>query len=134
MTGRQYKRFAGLFGSSIRGIARKLSKQDEELFADLVQVGHIALWQVEPNRARRNTDAYIRQSVKFRMVDHLRRMDPDRYVSLDDVLDGRHSLERDEVAGGLCLVSTGCKGDHRRWANQWAWEPQPQPRKEPSGW
>lgn len=57
----------------IRAIARKLAQTNDTLAEDLYQEGLIALWNCTPHRARDNQDAYVRQAIKFRMIDYLRR-------------------------------------------------------------
>lgn len=88
----------------IRAIARKLAQTNDTLAEDLYQEGLIALWNCTPNRARDNPDAYIRQALKFRMIDYLRR---ERIYSIES-LEAR--LERGEqlvegIDGGIDLVA-----------------------------
>lgn len=60
---------------------------------DLIQVGLITLWRLEPSKATVNEDAWIRQAIRRRMVSYLRRLQPDRYESLDQLLTWRWELE-----------------------------------------
>jgi DNA-directed RNA polymerase specialized sigma24 family protein len=87
----------------IRAIARKLAQTNDTLAEELYQEGIIALWNCDPSKARDNPDAYIRQALKFRMIDYLRR----ERIYHTESLDAR--LERGEqlvagVGGGLDLV------------------------------
>lgn len=91
---------------SIQRIARKLSLNDEELYKELVQEGLVRLWELDLERATKNVDAYIRQAVKFALVDFLRRNAPSRYESLDSRLLAGEQLEKDAVTGELRLISS----------------------------
>jgi RNA polymerase sigma factor (sigma-70 family) len=80
------------YADVIKGIARKLSGGNERLLDDLEQLGMIALWKCEPENATKNPDSYIRQAIKFRMIDFLRKEAPRRYESLDEILEG-HTVQ-----------------------------------------
>lgn len=80
----------------IVAIARRLAKADYDLFTDLCQEGYIALWRCNPEKAKRSVDTYVHQSVKYRMIDYLRKHDRAQHLSLDSlaesgiqVVDGR---------------------------------------------
>lgn len=87
----------------IRAIARKLAQTNDTLAEDLYQEGLIALWNCIPARAKDNPDAYIRQSLKFRMIDYLRRERIYNTESLEARLERGEQLVRD-VAGDFDLV------------------------------
>jgi DNA-directed RNA polymerase specialized sigma24 family protein len=87
----------------IRAISRKLAQTNDTLAEDLYQEGLIALWNCNPGRAKDNPDAYIRQALKFRMIDYLRRERIYNTESLDARLERGEQLVRD-VAGDFDLV------------------------------
>lgn len=89
----------------IRGIARKFAGSDDALMEDLVQEGCLALMRLDPSKARVNENAWIRQALKHRMVDFLRKYRPQRYESLDARFESGDQLERLED-GELLLRST----------------------------
>lgn len=93
---------------TIQRIARKLAMGDEELYHDLVQEGLMRLHILNPKKATKNPDAYIRQCMKFAMVDFLRHNDPEKYESLDSRLLSGEQIEHDTATGELRLIS------HRR--------------------
>lgn len=94
---------------TIQRIARKMSMGDEELYNDLVQEGLQRLWIIKPEKAKKNPDAYIRQCIKFAMVDFLRHNDPERYESLDSRLLAGEQIEYDAAIGELRLISHRCE-------------------------
>lgn len=87
----------------IRAIARKLATTNDNLADELYQEGLIALWNCNPSRARDNKDAYIRQAVKFRMIDYLRRERIYNTESLEARLERGEQLVFDN-SGGFDLV------------------------------
>jgi len=99
---RDFEAYYARYRDTITAIARKLAGTDDDLVADLEQEGVIALWKLNPARATKNRDAWIRQAIKFRMVDYLRKNDPRMYESLDTRLACGDQLEQDEV-GDLIL-------------------------------
>lgn len=91
------------YSSVIRAIARKLANTNDSLADDLYQEGLMALWLCNPKGAKRNQDAYIRQAVKFRMIDFLRREKLADKESLDLHLEhGRQVVRGDD--GNVNLV------------------------------
>lgn len=88
----------------IRAIARKLAQTNDTLAEDLYQEGLIAMWKCDPKRSKDNEDAYIRQAVKFRMIDMLRREKLATTESLDARLEGVEQLMADD-AGQMYLLS-----------------------------
>jgi DNA-directed RNA polymerase specialized sigma24 family protein len=100
---------------TIRAISRKLGQTNDTLVEDLYQEGMIALWNCDPQRARDNPDAYIRQAIKFRMIDFLRRERVSEIESLDARLENGEQLTLDP-AGDLGLVARRVP---RLRGNQW---------------
>jgi DNA-directed RNA polymerase specialized sigma24 family protein len=74
------------YNNDIKAIARKLAKRDDELCKDLLQVGRIALWQIDLGKVTSNEAAFIRQVLWNKMVDVFRRQRPKRYTSLQALL------------------------------------------------
>lgn len=97
----------------IRAIARKLAQTNDTLAEDLYQEGLIALWNCKPNRARDNQDAYIRQALKFRMIDYLRRERIYELESLDSRLERGEQLVMN-ASGEFDLVMPGDPSWHMR--------------------
>jgi DNA-directed RNA polymerase specialized sigma24 family protein len=97
---RYYEQYKGVIGR----IARKLARGDEELLRDLKQEGLFALWRLNLAKARVNEDAWIRQAVKFRMVDFLRKLNPRVYESLQAHLDSGGQIVEDPEDGDLRIV------------------------------
>jgi DNA-directed RNA polymerase specialized sigma24 family protein len=91
----------------IRAISRKLALTNDTLAEDLYQEGLIALWNCDPTRAKDNPDAYIRQALKFRMIDYLRRERIYNTESLDARLErGEQLVIDDSGAYGLVMLTT----------------------------
>jgi DNA-directed RNA polymerase specialized sigma24 family protein len=82
------------YNSVIRAIARKLANTNDTLAEDLYQEGLLALWLCNPKGAQRNKDAYIRQAVKFRMIDYLRKEKLMSQESLDYHLESGRQIIR----------------------------------------
>lgn len=75
------------YDAAIRAIARKLAQTNDSLAEDLYQEGLIVLWECDPTKAKTNLDAFIRQAIKFRMIDYLRRERLKVTESLDGYID-----------------------------------------------
>lgn len=108
MTEKEFEFYYALYYVKLRviqRIARKLALNDEELGQDLIQEGLMRLSRLNPEKANINTDAWIRQSIKFAMVDYLRKNNPQQYESLDIRLANGDQLEQDETTGDLRLIS-----------------------------
>ena len=75
------------YDATIRAIARKLAQTNDSLAEDLYQEGLIVLWECDPTKAKTNLDAFIRQAIKFRMIDYLRRERLKVTESLDGYID-----------------------------------------------
>jgi len=104
MTNEEFERiYLPKYDLVIRAIARKLAQTNDTLAEDLYQEGLIALWNCTPHRARDNPDAYIRQALKFRMIDYLRKERIYATESLEARLERGEQLVMD-VAGSFDLV------------------------------
>lgn len=88
----------------IRAIARKIANKNDALMEDLVSEGMIALWKLDPAKAKDNQDAYIRQAIKFRMIDWFRKEKPAQYESLTSHLELGDQIVQDEDTKELKLV------------------------------
>ena len=75
------------YDSVVKAIARKLAQTNDSLVEDLYQEGLIALWECDPRKAKTNPDAFMRQAIKFRMIDFLRRERLKSTESLDSYLE-----------------------------------------------
>jgi DNA-directed RNA polymerase specialized sigma24 family protein len=113
VTKRQFQRYYDIYRTSIAAIARKLGGRDDDLVADLEQEGALALWLLDLRAVSSNEDAYVRQCLKFRMIDHLRRYNPSAYDSLDAQLESGAQVDRDDDTGALRLLR-GRSGPGRR--------------------
>ena len=92
MTNQRFQILEVAYRPVITAIATKLTRAhdyDADLIADLEQEGRICLSTLKLSNARYNTDAYIRQAMKLRMIDFLRKQHLDRFVSLTDLCDNQ---------------------------------------------
>lgn len=92
------------YESVIKAIARKIAHRNDALMDDLIAEGMIALWKLEPSKAKDNPDAYIRQAIKFRMIDWMRREKPAMYDSLTRLLENGDQLVQDPDTNEVCLI------------------------------
>lgn len=123
MTNEQFDQYYVRYGTVIRAIARKVAQHNTAVYDDLVQEGAIALWLCTPEKARDNEDAFIRQAVKFRMIDYLRKMKPKRFRSLTQAIENGAQLVRDEATGELHLSeSTRGRCPAADATCEWAWQ------------
>ncbi len=95
---------------TIQGIARKLAKSDYELYQDLIQIGLETLWKLDPEKAKTNKDAWIRQAMRFRMIDHLRKLKLRKVESLDRRLENGEQIEVDSITGDIRLIGPPHRG------------------------
>lgn len=100
------------YKAKIRAIARKIAQQNDALVDDLFQEGCVALWELDLTQANTNLDAFIRQAVKFRMIDFMRRERPKLYESLTAHLERGDQVIRDEDTGEVRLLTV--RETHRR--------------------
>lgn len=105
MTKEQAEVYYAKYIVAIRGIARKFAGSDDQLMEDLEQEGALALMRLDPSKAKINEGAWIRQAIKHRMVDFLRKYRPQRYESLDQRFECGDQLEQLDT-GELILRST----------------------------
>ena len=91
----------------IQRLARKLAKSDTTLYDELVQVGLIALWKLDPKKALHNEDAWIRQALKNRMIDFIRKELPKKPLieSLDGRLESGDQLEKNPDTGDFFIIT-----------------------------
>lgn len=87
MTDEQFQPLYDKYKDVITAIAVKLVNGHSTLVDDLVQEGLIALANLDFSKITRNESSFVRQAVKFRMIDFLRKEAPSRYESLDAMLD-----------------------------------------------
>jgi len=79
----------------IRHIAMKYSQKDPDLFEDLFQEGLLALYRCNLATVRTNESAFVRQAVKFRIVDFLRKAKLTHSDSLEMHLENGRQLAKD---------------------------------------
>lgn len=94
MRTRDWVRYHKRYEPAILGMARNLAGSDDALAEDLAQEGRTTLFMLDPSKAKRNRDAWVRQALWNRMVDFLRKYDPKRYESLDHRLSCGDQVER----------------------------------------
>lgn len=82
-----FNEYLARYKNAISALARKLARRDQELFEDLRQEGMIALWNLDPQKARDNEDAWLRQALWNKMVSFLRRERRRAFDSLDSLLE-----------------------------------------------
>jgi DNA-directed RNA polymerase specialized sigma24 family protein len=105
MTNQQFEEYYWpKYDAAIRAISRKLAQTNDSLAEDLYQEGLIALWECDPAKAKTNPDAFIRQAIKFRMIDYLRRERFKVTDSLDTYVDSGMQLIR-ESDGTVVLLN-----------------------------
>lgn len=89
----------------IQRIARKKAGDNADLYQELVQEGLIKLSKLQPKKATKNKDAWVRTALRNGMVDYLRKHKPNKFVSLDTRLSYGDQLEKDPATGELRLFS-----------------------------
>jgi len=99
------------YKGAIEAIARKFARDDHDLFDDMVSVGTMGLLEAEPSRAGTNVDAYLRNVVRNKIVDHLRWLNRRDMVRLNgetsDV--NGYDLVREDPTGEAELVPIGSR-------------------------
>ena len=103
MNRRDFNRYYKQYKCVITAIARKLGGSDNDLVQDLEQEGLIALWKLNPAKAKTNKDAMIRQAIRFRQIDFLRKLNPQIYSSLDAAMEQGDQIEKDPISGEMIL-------------------------------
>lgn len=93
------------YARAIRGIARKYGGSDDDLVRDLEQEGALILLQLETSRVQSNESAFVRNALRNRMIDYLRKQHLGSFESLDARLETGDQLERDEESGELTLFT-----------------------------
>lgn len=71
----------------IEALARKIARRDQDLYEDLVQVGMIKLWELEPYNATQNEDAWIRAALYKNMISARRKEKRRPLESLEFMID-----------------------------------------------
>jgi RNA polymerase sigma factor (sigma-70 family) len=94
VTDAEYNALYATYQSAIKAIARKYGNTDEGLVEDLEQEGMICLWKLDISKATVNPDSYVRNALRNRMIDFLRRENPLRHDSLDQRLSDGEDIER----------------------------------------
>ena len=113
MTHDVFERILVQYGPIIAAIARKLAGRDEYLVEELVQEGRISLWGLKLSRVRKNKDSYVRNAIRFRMVDHLRRYRSSRMDSLEFHAEMGRQIEKDSRTGIVRFVDLRSEeGEH----------------------
>jgi RNA polymerase sigma factor (sigma-70 family) len=107
---RDWDKYYPRYLPAIKGIARKLSHNDDQLAEDLEQEGALALWLLTPGNATNNESAWVRMAIRNRMIDFLRKYNPQVYESLDARLDAGDQLEQLEATGELKLFTSRVPG------------------------
>lgn len=96
-----FERYYRKYRWYIRSQANTLSRDDHMLAEDLEQEGMTALWQLDLRTVRKNEDAFIRQLVKYKMIDAVRRFRAKRY----------QVFVRDALSVGVRTTRTDYEGD-----------------------
>lgn len=101
------------YAAVIKAIARKLAQRNDALMEELVSEGMIALWKVDPAKARDNPDAFIRQAIKFRMIDWMRKERPDASESLSPYLERGDQVVYDPDTNQPRMLRVSGNRNHR---------------------
>lgn len=96
----------------IEALARKVGRRNHELVEDLVQTGLIALWKLDPERAHKNEDAWIRTLLYNKMISVYRREKRRTNESLEVMLDRGAQVAEGESGEAMVIVPRG--GRRRR--------------------
>jgi len=91
----------------IEALARKVARRNHELYEDLVQTGYIALWQLEPEHATQNEDAWIRSLIYNKMVSVWRREKRRANESLETMLERGAQVAENDAGEAQILVPGG---------------------------
>jgi len=121
MTDAEYNARLKRYALAIRKLARKYGKTDNDLVEDLEQVGRITLWELDLSTVKTNEDAFVRQAIKFRMIDFLRTIKDTRTESLEKRVGSGDQITQDDTGRQRIIPSAA--------RNQWV-----QPKGERWGW
>lgn len=113
MTNAQFERYYPKYTNAIQAIARKFAGADADLFDDLVQQGMIGLFEADLRRPFKNEDAFLRNVIRNRIVDHIRWLDPERYDRLDKHLAQGAQVVKDDATQEVVLVRPDAKRQMR---------------------
>lgn len=112
MNNREFRRYHVKYKSVIQAIARKYAGADQDLFDDLVQVATIGLLDADLRRPYKNEDAFLRQVIRNKVVDHLRWLDYKDFDSLDQRLAQGDQIVKD-FDGEITFVHGNNRKDPR---------------------
>ncbi len=73
MTNAEFNKLFPVYDNDIKAIARKLARRDNDLCDDLYSIGCITFWELDLSKATQNVSAYVKSSVRSRMIDFLRK-------------------------------------------------------------
>lgn len=105
MTNSQFERvYYPKYKNVIEAIARKLAKSDEDVRDDLIQVCMIGLLGLDPAKAKTNEDAWMRNCLRNKAVDHMRFLNRRQFERLDVYLSHNHDVVEDPVTHEPMLV------------------------------
>lgn len=111
MTNRQFeKTYYPKYKSIITAIARKYAGPDQDLFEDLVSAGMLGLLSADLRKPFKSEDAFLRQIIRNKVIDHLRWLAPERFERLDRHLAEGDQVVKDEDSGEIRMV----RHDRRR--------------------
>lgn len=114
MTNRQFERYFKKYNSVINAIARKYALADHDMFDDLVQVACVGLWEADLSKPFKNEDAFLRQVIRNKVIDHLRWLDHKRFERLDQRLAQGDQIVQDSETGEVTFVHFSPRNDSRQ--------------------
>lgn len=105
MTNEQFEReYYPRYKSVIEAIARKAASDDRDLWDDLVQAGTIGLLNVDLAKATTNLDAYIRNTIRNKIIDYVRWTRYRTFDRLDAYLRNNHDVVKDPITGEATFI------------------------------
>jgi RNA polymerase sigma factor (sigma-70 family) len=113
MTNKQFNLYYKRYESVIQAIARKYAASDQDLFDDLMQVATIGLYEADLRRPYKNEDAFLRQVIRNKVIDHLRWLDHKRFDRLDQRLAQGDQVIRDQETGEVTFVHFSPRKDNK---------------------
>jgi RNA polymerase sigma factor (sigma-70 family) len=113
MTNKQFTTYIKKYENVIQAIARKFAASDQDLFDDLVQVATIGLYEADLRRPYKNEDAFLRQVIRNKVIDHLRWLDNKRFERLDQRLSSGDQVVKDDITGEVTFVHFSPRKDNK---------------------
>ena len=113
MTNHQFALYYKRYAAVIQAIARRYATTDQDLFDDLVQVGTIGLYEADLRRPYKNEDAFLRQIIRNKVIDHLRWIDQKRFERLDQRLVQGDQVVKDLDTGEVTFVHFSPRNDQK---------------------